>query len=662
MNKKTLYSIIPYTLIVVSFFFRFELGAQPSALFPAQTWDKLYGGSESEILGEFILLSDGNYLLGGTSTSGISGDKSQPNFSSSDIWIIKVDRNGVKIWDASFGGSSIDELNSMVALPDGGAIIVGNSISDISGNKSSPNYGQSDVWIIRINQDGQKVWEKTYGGEKGDFAQSIISTYDGGFLVGGSSFSAPFGNTKTAPKQGDDLFDRDMWLIKINADGDKLWDRSYGGSEGDEIRDISTTHDNQYVLAGISRSPSGTGNKTALHYGSSDFWLVKIDQNGNKLWDTSYGGTNDDTPNDLQMAMDGSFLLVGTTTSIPSGNKTAEKSGSANGWAVKVDPNGFKQWDRTYPGTIREIFPSNNSDQFRTIALNENGQFLIGGSDGTIRNRVVLLDLNGDLLADYNYGAESVSTKLAVRIVVEPTRTLIASRGSGFPSGTQTATTNGSFDFYLVNFEGVVCPRLEIKNQSLTANTPYIFEACDEMLISNVKLGSAKTTFFAPGTIAARNFNTRSAETPFFNDVSINSRDRIVIKPNTSLRPHTLLRIDNNYVPAPANSSPQLLISSENEGTSFNSISDITSPTISLDPLVSPNPFSQSFEIVLPFKEPLAQQWDLTIINLQGKVFHQAILTERAVSITSGTWPRGIYVVQFQNNDGQLFTYKLMKQ
>ncbi|TAE31746.1 MAG: hypothetical protein EAZ91_06430 [Cytophagales bacterium] len=134
-----------------------------------------------------IATSDGGFLLGGGSISPISGNKTATKYGSYDYWVVKINANGEKVWDKAFGGSDGDNLTSMIATSDGGFLLGGNSVSPISGNKTATNYGVSNCWVVKINANGDKVWDKAFGGSgyNGDFLRSMIATSDGGFLLGG---------------------------------------------------------------------------------------------------------------------------------------------------------------------------------------------------------------------------------------------------------------------------------------------------------------------------------------------------------------------------------------------------------------------------------------------------------------------------------------------
>ncbi|MBX7141222.1 MAG: T9SS type A sorting domain-containing protein [Chitinophagales bacterium] len=225
------------------------------------------------------LASDGGYILGGYSYSGISGDKTQASQGLSDYWIVKTNANGIKQWDSRFGGSEDDWLNSLDQTLDGGYILGGLSESGISGDKTQPSQGHHDYWIVKTDVNGIKQWDARYGGDWTDWLYSIDQTSDGGYILGGLSNSGISGD-KTQESQGGD----DYWIVKTDANGLKQWDTEFGGWQHDWLFSLQQTSDDGYILGG--RSLSGmNGDKTQPnwdtipdYYGNfaSDYWIVKI--------------------------------------------------------------------------------------------------------------------------------------------------------------------------------------------------------------------------------------------------------------------------------------------------------------------------------------------------------------------------------------------------
>jgi len=308
-------------------------------------WDKSFGGGDNDFLFSVQQCSDNGYLLGGHSVSGIGGDKTQASNGDFDYWIVKTDSLGNQQWDKDFGGTSEDYLYSIQQTSDNGYILSGYSNSGIGGDKTQASWGQSDFWIVKTDSLGNIQWDKDFGGTNVEMYGCIQQTNDGGYIVGGMSNSGIGGN-KTQTVWGN----FDYWIVKTDASGNIQWDRDFGGYGNDWLNSLQQTSDGGYILA--SRSESGYGgDKTQNLQGGftdSDFWILKIDSLGNKNWDKSYGGTGiEDMFGNVFQTNDGGYLLGGNSFSNSSGDKTENNLGTAQGWFIKADSSGNKQWDET---------------------------------------------------------------------------------------------------------------------------------------------------------------------------------------------------------------------------------------------------------------------------------------------------------------------------
>ena len=333
-------------------------------------WDKRFGGTDDDLLTSLQQTSDGGYILGGYSESGISGDKTQPSWGGYDYWILKIDSLGVKQWDKRFGGTDADELYSLKQTTDGGFILGGFSASGISGNKSQPSWGYEDYWIVKINQFGIKQWDKRFGGTFLDYLYSLQQTTDGGYILGGYTYSNVNGD-KTQTSWGSS----DYWIVKIDSLGIKQWDKRFGGIVWERLFSLQKTSDGGYILAGFSGSGI-SGDKTQPSWGKYDYWIVKIDSVGNKQWDKRFGGTDDDEGTGyISQTMDGGFLLSGDSYSPISGDKTESNLGFEQTWVVKTDSLGNKQWDKT-------VFTTGHDEQGLAIQTKD-GCYIMANMTGS---------------------------------------------------------------------------------------------------------------------------------------------------------------------------------------------------------------------------------------------------------------------------------------
>ncbi len=353
----------------------FVCNAQTSLV---KQWDKRYGGISIEQLFDFQQTTDGGYILGGYSVSDSSGDKTQNRYgvSYSDFWVVKVDSAGDKQWDKRYGGIGRDELYGLRQTKDGGYILAGNSDSPVSGDKTQPSWDNfplsTDWWMIKIDSLGNKQWDKRFGGTAFDFLEDVLATKDGGYMLCGLS-SSNAGGDKTQSSRG--LFD--AWLVKTDSLGNKEWDRRFGGSDNDEVVEIVETDGGSFIVAGNTTSDSAYDVSQPNRGVMNDYWLLKVDKNGNKLWDKRFGGASDESLESVKRTSDGGFILGGISNSGVGGDKTQPRWGGLDYWMVKTDSAGNKLWDR-------RLGSSESEEYFGSIAVTSDNGFLLCGSSGAI--------------------------------------------------------------------------------------------------------------------------------------------------------------------------------------------------------------------------------------------------------------------------------------
>lgn len=321
-------------------------------------WDKAYGGSHDDGLTTILQTTDGGYLLGGVSFSDASGAKLENNRGNGDIWVIKTDQDGNIQWQKTYGGSDNDHLAHAITTSDGGYIICGNSYSGISGEKTQPSFGSSDYWIIKIDAGGTIQWQQTLGGSYYETATNIAQTNDGGYLVGGSSTTLIGGNKQSVnhgPSELGEALD-DIWIVKLNSNGNILWDKSIGGDAIDNLKSWSATPDGGVILGASSHS-NKSGNKTDNRIGTSDYWILKMDENANIQWQKTIGSGGYDDVSSIITTSDGGCLVGGHTESGASGNKTEASRGGLDNWMVKLSATGNIEWDKTLGGSGYDNMP-----------------------------------------------------------------------------------------------------------------------------------------------------------------------------------------------------------------------------------------------------------------------------------------------------------------
>lgn len=342
-------------------------------------WDNRFGGTEDDIITTFHITPDSGIIMFGTSFSGITGDKTQANhdtsLTTSDFWFVKTDSTGSILWDKRYGGTQFENLIDGIVTADGGFLGGGQSYSNISGDKTENNWDttmfSNDYWVIKTDALGNVSWDKRFGGSLYELFGSVRQLNDGGFLISGTSFSGADGD-KTEVSQGG----WDYWLIRTDNIGNKIWDKRFGGPGDDFCTASLITSDGNYVVAGYSNSIAG-GDKSEATRGFNDYWIIKLDENGVKLWDKTLGGNYNDWLFALAVSPDGGIVAGGQSFSEATGDKTAANHEAApsgsDRWIVKIDSNGNKIWDKTIGGMATD-------DVSRIIPINDGGFLISGES------------------------------------------------------------------------------------------------------------------------------------------------------------------------------------------------------------------------------------------------------------------------------------------
>jgi len=278
-------------------------------------WARTYGGTKTEWAEAIKQTSEGGYIVTGwTTTYGAGGE---------DIWILKLDSRGDVIWSITYGNSVNDERahwdRGVQQTSDGGYIVVG---------ETNTHSSDSDALILKLDSDGNIIWSVSYGGTQRDTARSVQETLDGGYIVAGWTNSYGAG-------------DYDVWILKLDLNGNLNWSKTFGDSGDDKAISIIQTQDGGYAVAGWTSS-----------YGSGgvDVWVLKLDANGNRLWDKTFGGSANDDGRAIIQESSGNYIIAGRTSSYGAGNIDV--------WILKLDVNGNKIWDKTFGGVQNDYASS----------------------------------------------------------------------------------------------------------------------------------------------------------------------------------------------------------------------------------------------------------------------------------------------------------------
>ncbi|PKH49593.1 hypothetical protein CXF68_02300 [Tenacibaculum sp. Bg11-29] len=303
-------------------------------------WQKTYGGSKDEKAYQIIKTNDNGFAIIGYNKSN-DGDLSA-NKGFEDIWILKLNSNGDILWKTNTGFSGTDKGFSIIQTNDNGFFV--GSLLDVTasgglGNARSAarRHAGGDYWGIKLNSSGNIEWRKYFGGTNTETCYGVTETSDGYLMIGASdSVDVDIKNNKGS---------YDFWIVKIDKSGTLLWEKSFGGSEIDEARAITPTNDGNFIIIGDTRSED----KDVLkNNGGADLWIIKINTNGDLIWEKNYGGSSFDVGRSVHKTLDGGFLISGSSRSSDNG---LTNKGQNDAWILKIDNNGNQQWQQTVGGT-----------------------------------------------------------------------------------------------------------------------------------------------------------------------------------------------------------------------------------------------------------------------------------------------------------------------
>lgn len=323
-------------------------------------WTKVYGGSYLDAARTIVRTFDGGYII-----TGFTGSKDcdiSVNKGQTDCLFMKINEIGEIQWIKTYGGSLFDYGNSIIQTSDGGYIAMCQSESN--DGDVTDNHGNYDIWIIRLSESGSIIWQKTLGGSKEEYGQSIVETEDGGYILASYSFSNDGDVTGNHGKS-------DIWLVKISDTGAIQWQKTIGGSQEEMASQIFQTNDSGYLLSCITLSQDGD---VDLHYGKGDLWVLKLSNSGEIQWQKTLGGSEEEEfPTPIIQTDDGGFIL--SVSSKSNDFDVKGNHGSYDYWIVKLSATGDVQWTKTLGGSLW--------DYVNSIFQTDDGYFIVSGITGS---------------------------------------------------------------------------------------------------------------------------------------------------------------------------------------------------------------------------------------------------------------------------------------
>jgi uncharacterized delta-60 repeat protein len=321
---------------------------------PDTSWTNVFGGDDTDEAFDIEQTTDGNYIIVGRTVSFGSG--------ATDVWLLKVNANGDTLWTRTFGGDRGDYGTSVQQTFDGGYIITG-----YIGTNASGYY---DVWLIKTNEFGDTTWTRKYGGSYSDYGYDVMQLADNGYVIAGNT-SVIGGNYI------------DFFFIRTDSDGDTLWTKTYGGTGADRAYAVDTTSDGGFIIAGSTQS-----------FGASQggFYLIKTNSVGDTQWTAIYDNFEIDECRDVKPTGDGGYILAGFTRALGAGEYDM--------YLIKVNSNGDTLWTKKYGEFL--------DDQCYSIQVMSDGGFVFCGyhEPVTFHSQVLIIrtDADGNIIWEKKIG------------------------------------------------------------------------------------------------------------------------------------------------------------------------------------------------------------------------------------------------------------------
>lgn len=334
------------TILIFTFFFgcvKSELSIENKNY--ELNYIKSFGGSNDDEANDIINTSDGGFMVIGSSTSSDGLIQNKMGLES-DIILMKFDSDKSIEWVKNYGGSKDDRGQSVVEVSGIGYALLGYSMSN-DGDASS-NEGFHDNWVILIDSKGDIIWEKSYGFSGHDHAYNIIKTKDGNLFFNGFldvTASRGLGSTKKVGKSIKHGVG-EFWCHKIDLGGNILWRKYFGGTNNDRSYDSVETSDGDFLIVGSSES---NDIDISSPKGSYDIWVIKLSSNGDLLWERSYGGSKYETANSIIQSADKKIHILGSTLS--NDKNISFQMGSSDFWLLTIDSDGNLLSEQTFGGS-----------------------------------------------------------------------------------------------------------------------------------------------------------------------------------------------------------------------------------------------------------------------------------------------------------------------
>jgi hypothetical protein len=487
---------------------------------PQLSWGTYYGGLSYDLARSISTDSQNNiYVTGETNSSATiaSSGAHQTTFgSATDMFVAKFSNDGARLWATYMGGSSVDVGTGIITDPFNNVYIVGYSFSSTGiasvGAFQEIKSGGSDAFVVKFNSNGNRIWSTYCGGNDNDFGNAIAFGASGTIYIVGTTLSVNGIATSGShlPSYSGN-FNEDAFLVKFNDNGNRVWGTYYGGLGRDYGIGVATDQNENVYIVGQASSGSGIASSGAhkTSPGGADAFLVKFNSSGVRQWGTYYGGTNGDMANGVTTDNAGNIYFVGSTVSASgisttNAHQVSQGGGTQDGFLAKFNTNGILLWGTYYGGTQSDILQSVTVDVNSNILVcgTTSSQTLISSTDshqttyggGTDDAFVASFTSNGARRFGSYYGGALADQGLAITSDNQAHFYLVGSTAStsGFATSGAHQTTygGGTSDAFIAKFSQIVPPNslsdiIATPGFVFTDNIPYHLYQSASLTASN---------------------------------------------------------------------------------------------------------------------------------------------------------------------------------
>jgi hypothetical protein len=571
-------------------------------------WEKAYGGNLVEKAYAVAITPGGSFVAVGSTTSFGQGQE--------DIYIVKVDKDGNKVWEKTFGGIGSEEAWDIRYTNDGGFII--------SGFTNSWGAQFFDAFLLKIDADGNEQWKKLYGGGSFDAGFCVRQTNDGGYAVLGQTHSYGEGNGS-------------FYFFKTDSEGNVQWEKTYGGQAPDEGRYFQLTNDGGYILTGKTESKGA---------GDEDIYVLKVDNEGNLQWEKTYGGDKKDTGKSVEPTSDGGYIITSSSRSF---NWIVPWI-----WIIKTDANGEVQWTKRYGNW--------DHDHGHHILPTDDGGYIATGHNTLGNDKLediylMKLDSNGDWNPEAKDASIAIVSPNDDDCAREAQKLMVYVKNYGNKAITEipiTLNINGdinhqisqTFSQSLFPGEGQILTFDETINTTGGANATIDAEV------------NVSGDVYSNNNYTSKNVNIKSAQAPEISlGDNISTENPVELDAGSGFADYKWSTNETTQKITVSSSDKYWVRVIDNNGcrasdTIIVSFLGINENIISQSIKLFPNPNQGKFQLLFYslFNEPISIEIYNVTGNIIYKEFQNTSIGEQSISINLGSIAGGIYLVKVRQN------------